>query len=95
MKENAHVDTRASRAQPLACRPKVDGRSIEVGSRSQDLKARTDAVVAIAAENVGSVDRDARFPEEAITAARGAELAGSCRIPSSLCPGRSDASATT
>lgn len=63
-----------SRAPPPTCQRSVDDRSIEVGPGSEDLKARTDAVVAIAAENVASVDRDARFPEEAITAVRAQRL---------------------
>ena len=65
-----------SRAPPPTCQRSVDDRSIEVGPGSEDLKARTDAVVAIAAENVASVDRDARFPEEAITAVRAQRLLG-------------------
>ena len=68
-----------SRAYP----PSVHARSIEVGSRSEDLEARTDAVAAIATENVTSVDRDARFPEEAITAARAQRLLG-IMVPPSL-----------
>jgi acyl-CoA dehydrogenase len=41
-----------------------------------DLKARTAAVAAIAADNAERVDRDARFPEEAIRAARMQRLLG-------------------
>jgi len=41
-----------------------------------DLKARTEVVAAAAAANAAAVDRDARFPEEAITAARSERLLG-------------------
>jgi alkylation response protein AidB-like acyl-CoA dehydrogenase len=65
-----------SRAQPTSYRRRVVDRSGDIGFRSEDLKARTDAIVAISAENAASVDRDARFPEEAITAARAQRLLG-------------------
>jgi acyl-CoA dehydrogenase len=70
-------------AEPPNCRPNLDDRSIGIGSRSEDLKARADAVVAVAAENVASVDRDARFPEEAIAEARTQRLLG-IMAPSAL-----------
>jgi acyl-CoA dehydrogenase len=54
----------------------ADSRSIEVGPASADLKDRTQVVTAIAAENAAGVDSDARFPEEAITAARTQGLLG-------------------
>jgi acyl-CoA dehydrogenase len=41
-----------------------------------DLRARTDAVAATAAANAVAVDRDARFPQEAIAAARSQRLLG-------------------
>src|SRR6266700_4896878 len=41
-----------------------------------DLKARTEVAAAAAAANAAAVDRDARFPEEAITAARSERLLG-------------------
>jgi acyl-CoA dehydrogenase len=41
-----------------------------------DLKGRADVVAAIAAANAAAVDRDARFPQEAITAARSERLLG-------------------
>jgi acyl-CoA dehydrogenase len=41
-----------------------------------DLKGRTDVVAAVAAEHATAVDRDARFPAEAIDAARGERLLG-------------------
>jgi acyl-CoA dehydrogenase len=63
-------------APPPNCHSGRDDRSIEIGSPSDDLKARTDAVAAIAAANVASVDRDGRFPEEAIAAVRTHGLLG-------------------
>ena len=54
----------------------ADSRSIEVGPASADLKDRTQVVTAIAANNAAGVDCDARFPEEAITAARTQGLLG-------------------
>jgi acyl-CoA dehydrogenase len=56
--------------------PSVEGRSVEAASIPGDLRARTNAVVAIAANNVTAVDADARFPEEAINAARAQSLLG-------------------
>jgi acyl-CoA dehydrogenase len=56
--------------------PSVEGRVVEVAPISADLRARTNAVVAIAANNVTAVDADARFPEEAINAARAQSLLG-------------------
>lgn len=41
-----------------------------------DLKNRTDVVAAVAAEHAAAVDRDARFPAEAIDAARNERLLG-------------------
>jgi acyl-CoA dehydrogenase len=41
-----------------------------------DLRTRTDAVAAAAAANAAAVDRDARFPQEAIAAARSQRLLG-------------------
>ena len=41
-----------------------------------DLKARTDVVAVVAAANAEAVDRDARFPQEAITSARSQRLLG-------------------
>jgi acyl-CoA dehydrogenase len=41
-----------------------------------DLDARTDAVAQVAAANAAAVDRDARFPAEAIAAARAQRLLG-------------------
>ena len=46
----------------------------EVGIVAADIKARTAAVAATAAESAGAVDRDARFPQEAITSARSQRL---------------------
>jgi len=43
---------------------------------SGDLKSRTEAAAAVAAANAARVDRDARFPEEAITAVRAQRLLG-------------------
>lgn len=61
---------------PLPPQAGAGNRSIEVGPASADLKARTEVVAAIAANNAAGVDRDARFPEEAITAARTQGLLG-------------------
>jgi acyl-CoA dehydrogenase len=51
-------------------------RSIGEESTSAALKARTEVVAAIAEKNAGTVDRDARFPEEAFAAARSQGLLG-------------------
>jgi acyl-CoA dehydrogenase len=51
-------------------------RKIDKGSTSIELRDRAEAVAAIAAQNVATVDRDARFPEEAIAAARAHRLLG-------------------
>jgi acyl-CoA dehydrogenase len=53
-----------------------DNRSMEIGPAPVDLKTRTAPVAAIAANNAAVVDRDARFPEEAITACRAHGLLG-------------------
>src|SRR5262245_44350659 len=45
-------------------------------SGGADLKTRADIVAAVAAANAGAVDRDARFPGEAIAAARSQRLLG-------------------
>jgi acyl-CoA dehydrogenase len=56
--------------------PNADSRFTEVEPASFDLKDRTRVVTAIAANNAAGVDSDARFPEEAITAARTQGLLG-------------------
>jgi len=43
---------------------------------AEDLKTRTEVVAAIAEKNAAGVDRDARFPEEAFSAARAQRLLG-------------------
>jgi acyl-CoA dehydrogenase len=48
----------------------------EGGAVAADLKARTDVAAAVAAQHAEAVDRDARFPHEAITAARTERLLG-------------------
>jgi acyl-CoA dehydrogenase len=50
--------------------------AFEVASQKADLKDRTQIVTAIAANNAVAVDSDARFPDEAITAARKQGLLG-------------------
>src|SRR5712691_1077490 len=50
----------------------ADGAAAEVA----DLAGRTEAVAATAATHAAAVDRDARFPQEAITAARSQRLLG-------------------
>jgi acyl-CoA dehydrogenase len=67
----------------------VDSRIIDSELQSADLKARTRVVTAIAAQNAARVDNDARFPEEAITAARAQHLLG-IMVPQDL--GGEDAS---
>jgi acyl-CoA dehydrogenase len=63
-----------------AAAPKLQARahnpSVEMGSVSEDLQARAEAVAAIAADAAVAVDRDGRFPEEAFTAARKQALLG-------------------
>ena len=61
-----------------ACALRADHaiRPIGIGPAAADLKARTKIVTAIAATNASSVDRNARFPGEAITAARTQMLLG-------------------
>lgn len=75
-----------------APRPQVgrDNRS-EGRPASAELKARTEAVAAIAASNAAAVDRDARFPEESIAEARTQRLLG-IMVPRDL--GGEDASLT-
>src|SRR3981081_4390532 len=65
----------AGRRNPLALQVGADNRPESVPA-SGDLKARTEAAAAVAAANAARVDRDARFPEEAITAVRAQRLLG-------------------
>jgi acyl-CoA dehydrogenase len=65
----------AGRNDALAHQAGADNRS-KGGLASGDLKARTEAAAAVAAKNAARVDRDARFPEEAIAAARTQRLLG-------------------
>jgi acyl-CoA dehydrogenase len=65
----------ASRNEALALHARADSRS-ESAPAPEDLKARTEAAAAVAASNAARVDRDARFPEEAITAVRAQRLLG-------------------
>jgi acyl-CoA dehydrogenase len=55
--------------------PQVGG-SVACRLRRTDLTARSEAVAQIAADNAAAVDRDARFPDEAIRAAREHGLLG-------------------
>lgn len=48
----------------------------DLGAASGALQARAEAVAAVAAKSAGAVDQGARFPEEAITAARRESLMG-------------------
>src|SRR2546426_7289629 len=59
----------AGRKNALTLQVGADNRS-ESAPASGDLKARTEAAAAVAAANAARVDRDARFPEEAIAAVR-------------------------
>ena len=65
----------AGRKSALALQVEANNRS-EGAPAPGELKARTDAVAAVAAKNAARVDRDARFPEEAIAAARTQRLLG-------------------
>lgn len=67
--------TEAGRMSGLTPQPGVDKRA-EGGLVSEDLKARTEVVAAIAEKKAAEVDRDARFPVEAIQAAREQRLMG-------------------
>ena len=67
---------RVDRSDSFTHQPDVDDRPMDSASAPVDLKIRIESVVAIAADNVASVDRDARFPEEAIAAARAQRLLG-------------------
>jgi acyl-CoA dehydrogenase len=53
-----------------------EDRSFDYASSSEEVKARAAAVAAIAADHAAAVDRDARFPEEAMAAARECRLLG-------------------
>jgi acyl-CoA dehydrogenase len=70
------AELEADRIGALALPASDDNRSNELGPASADLKARTARVAAVAANNAVVVDRDARFPEEAIAAARAQGLLG-------------------
>ena len=65
----------ASRNEVHALNARADDRS-ESALEPGDLKARTEAAAAVAASNAARVDRDARFPEEAMTAVRTQRLLG-------------------
>src|SRR6266480_6911455 len=65
----------AGRKSALALQVEANNRS-EGAPAPGELKARTEAAAAVAAKNAARVDRDARFPEEAITAARAQRLLG-------------------
>jgi acyl-CoA dehydrogenase len=60
----------------LPGRSSADDQPFEDALAPKDLKVRADAVAAVASKNVAAVDRDARFPDEAITAARSKGLLG-------------------
>jgi acyl-CoA dehydrogenase len=62
-------DLRAARVERLAA-------STDAAIAVADIKARTKVVAETAAAHAGAVDRDARFPEEAIAAARSQRLLG-------------------
>jgi acyl-CoA dehydrogenase len=65
----------AGRKNALALQVGAEHRP-ESGPALGDLKARTEAAAAVAASNAARVDRDARFPEEAMTAVREQRLLG-------------------
>jgi acyl-CoA dehydrogenase len=56
--------------------PCSEDSSFKLASSSENVEARAEAVAAIAADHAAAVDCDARFPEEAITAAREGGLLG-------------------
>jgi acyl-CoA dehydrogenase len=57
-----------------APRPATNGHAAEPALPAPDRRSEIEAVVAIARTNAAAVDRDARFPAEAIAAARAARL---------------------
>jgi acyl-CoA dehydrogenase len=65
----------ATRDDALTLHARADNRS-EGGLAPADLKARTEVAAAVAAKNAAQVDRDARFPQEAISAVRAQRLLG-------------------
>jgi acyl-CoA dehydrogenase len=67
-------DIKAPRVEMLAARDIVA--LSETGIAVADLRGRTEVVAAIAAANAVAVDREARFPQEAIAAARSQRLLG-------------------
>jgi acyl-CoA dehydrogenase len=67
-------DIKAPRVEMLAARDIVA--LSETGIAAADLRGRTEVVAAIAAANAVAVDREARFPQEAIAAARSQRLLG-------------------
>ena len=62
--------------RPSVPRADADFPPIWIGPAAPHLKARTQIVTAVAANSASCVDRKARFPEEAITAARTETLLG-------------------
>jgi acyl-CoA dehydrogenase len=63
-------------AEPLTLRQRGKDHPPDAALLSEDLRTRADRVVAVAAGNAAAVDRDARFPEEAIAAVRAQRLLG-------------------
>lgn len=66
----------AARVNAFTLDADVGSRPIDVGPASIDLKVRTETVATIAANSAAGVDSEARFPKEAITAARRQSLLG-------------------
>jgi acyl-CoA dehydrogenase len=66
----------AGSLNPFSREAKADSCSLEVRPRLASLNDRTQVVAAIAAKHAEDVDSDARFPEEAIAAARVQGLLG-------------------
>jgi acyl-CoA dehydrogenase len=70
------VAVETDRIHKRSLRADQDIRHIGIGPAAADLKSRTKFVTAIATKNASCVDRAARFPEEAISAARTQRLLG-------------------
>src|ERR1700687_3918642 len=67
-------DIKAARVEKLAAAEVAT--AAETGIAAADLAARAEAVAAAAVANAVAVDREARFPQEAIAAARSQRLLG-------------------
>jgi acyl-CoA dehydrogenase len=64
------------RIEPLTYQEKSENHCFEMAHTTKERSSRTNAVVTVAERNAPAVDRDARFPEEAISAIRDRRLLG-------------------